>query len=74
MTAPVALAQADPEPRPDGDLLLADDFDDGAASALASYGDEWMTWEVAGGVGTLSSSSADNELAAQYPAPAATDV
>ncbi len=74
VAAPVALAQANPQPRPDGDLLLADDFDDAAASALASYGDEWMVWEVAGGVGTLSSSSADNELAVQYPAPAAADV
>ena len=74
VAAPVALAQANPQPRPDGDLLLADDFGDAATSALASYDDEWMTWEVAGGVGTLSSSSADNELAVQYPAPAATDV
>lgn len=74
VAAPVLLAQADPQSRPDGDLLLADDFDDATTSALASYGDEWMTWEVAGGVGTLSSSSADNELAVQYPAPAAADV
>ena len=27
VAAPVVLAQANPEPRPDGDLLLADDFD-----------------------------------------------
>ncbi len=74
VAAPIALGQDSPEPRPDGDLLLADDFDDAATSALASYGDEWMTWVVDDGVGTLSSSSADNELAVQYPAPAAADV
>ena len=53
VAAPIALGQASPEPRPDGDLLLADDFDDAATSALASYGDEWMTWVVDDGVGTL---------------------
>ncbi len=74
VTAPAVLAQADPEPRPNGDLLLADDFDDAAASALASYGGEWMTWAVADGAATLSSASADNELAAQYPVPIAADV
>jgi len=73
MVAPGALAQPDPEPRPNGDLLWVDDFADATASALASYGDEWMAWEVAGGVGKLSSGSADDELAVQYPIPAVTD-
>ena len=72
--APAVFAQADPEPRPNGDLLLADDFADATASALASYGDEWMVWEVAGGVGTLSSDAADDELAVQYPVPVVADV
>lgn len=73
LTAPAVHAQDDPAPRANGDLLLTDDFDDADASALASYGDEWMAWIVTGGIGALSSSSADNEVAAQYPAPSVAD-
>ena len=73
LTAPAVRAQSDPEPRANGDLVLADDFANADASALPSYGDEWMTWAVAGGIGTLSSRSADNEVAAQYSTPAVAD-
>lgn len=69
-----AAAQAIPLPRPNGDLLLADDFNDAGQSALQSFGDEYMRWRVGGGVGQLASSSADDELSAQYATPIVADL
>lgn len=69
----VVVAQPPPTPRPEGERLLGDDFDDAETSALSVYGDEWMGWTVGDGVGLITSTSADNEVAVQYLAPAVAD-
>lgn len=67
-------AQAIPQPQPNGNLLLADEFGDAGQSARPSFGDEYMRWEVSDGVGRLASSSADDEVSAQYTAPIVADL
>lgn len=65
---------AKPTPRPDGALLLADDFTDAGQSALPSFAEEWMRWTVADGVGVMASSAAGDELSAQYLEPIVADL
>jgi hypothetical protein len=61
-----------PTPRPNGALILEDDFDD-TGGARALFGPEFMTFDYVGGEGRLATTYKEGVLPAMYATPTVAD-